>query len=68
MTDIQTAEFMRIINSVTLSPEDKAEITGRLIKNAGERNIFNIKRAAAAGIAVAIAAGFVIPYVKNKSR
>ena len=68
MTDIQTAEYMKIISFVALSPEDKAEITGRLIKNAGERNIFTKKRAAAAGIAVVIAAGFVIPYVKNKSR
>ena len=68
MTDMQTAEFMKIISSVALSPEDKAEITGRLIRNTGEKNIFTKKRAAAAGIAVAIAAGFVIPYVRNKSR
>ena len=68
MTDIQTAEFMKIISSVALSPEDKAEITGRLIRNADSKNIITKKRAAAAGIAVAIAAGFVIPYVRNKSR
>lgn len=68
MTDIQTAEFVRILNSVVLSPEDKAEITGRLLKSTGEKNIFTKKHAAAAGIAVAIAASFIIPYVRNKTR
>ncbi len=68
MTDIHTAEFMRIINSVALSSEDKAEIAERLIKCSGERNIFTKKHAAAAGIAVVLAAGFVIPYVRNKIR
>lgn len=68
MTDIQTAEFMRIINSVDLPSEDKAAIAERLVKSVGERNIFTKRRAAAAGIAVVIAAGFVIPYVRNRSR
>ena len=68
MTDINTSEFARIINSVALPPEDKAEITGRLIRCAGERNIFSKKHAAAAGIAVVIAAGFFIPYVRHRSK
>lgn len=68
MTDIHAAEFERIINSVALSADDKTLIAERIIKSCGNKNMFSKKHAAAAGIAVAIAAGFFIPYVRSKTR
>lgn len=68
MTDAYTNEYIRLINSVALTSADKIRIADSLIKSAGEKSIFTKKRAAAAGIAVVIAAGFFIPYMMNKTK
>ncbi len=67
MIDAYTQEYIRLINSVALTSADRIRIADNLIKSTGEKSIFTRKRAAAAGIAVVIAAGFFIPYMMNKT-
>ena len=68
MINAYTHEYIRLINSVALTPADKIRIADNLIKGACEKSIFTKKHAAAAGIAVVIAAGFFIPYMMNKTK
>lgn len=68
MIDFYSQEYVRLINSVALTPADKLRISDNLIKGACERSLFTKKRAAAAGIAVVIAAGVFIPYMMSKTK
>jgi len=68
MIDAYTQEYIRLINSVALTSADRIRIADNLIKGAYEKSIFTKKRAAAAGIAVVLAAGFFIPYMINKTK
>ncbi len=68
MIDAYTKEYIRLINSVALTSADRIRIADNLIKGACERSLFTKKRAAAAGIAVVLAAGFFIPYMMNKTK
>ncbi len=68
MIDNYTKEYVRLINSVALTSADRIRIADNLIKGACEKSIFTRKRAAAAGIAVVLAAGFFIPYMMNRTK
>ncbi len=68
MIDAYTREYVRLVNSVALSCEDKIRIADKLIENACEKSLFSKKYAAAAGIAVVLAASFFIPYMRNRTK
>ena len=68
MIDSYTKEYIRLVNSITLTSADRLRVADNLIKSAGEKSIFTKKRAAAAGIAVVIAAGVFIPYMMNRTK
>lgn len=68
MINAYTQEYIRLVNSVALTPADKIRIAENLIKGACEKSILTKKRAAAAGIAVVLAAGVFIPYMMNRTK
>lgn len=68
MINAYTQEYIRLINSVALSPSEKLRLAELLIEKANEKGIFTKKHAAAAGIAVVVAAGVFIPYMLNRTK
>lgn len=68
MIDTYIKEFVRMVNSVSLTQTDKNRIAESLIQRTASRKDFSKKHVAAASAAVVVAVGVCIPFVLRSGK
>lgn len=68
MIDGYIKEFVKLVNSVSLTQADRNRIADDLIQRAASRRDFSKKHVAAASAAVIVAVGVCIPFVLRSGK